>query len=684
MIMKNVDVRKVASELLKIEPDVKRAARLCVAGYVSLKKVAVRKNSRLAKIVQGLDCGAVMQTADIMLSMAKSPTLEELVGLFELMVPESERKKSGVAYTPHSVKDMMLRRVLSARKLSSVCDPSCGCGSFLITAARMMHERTGASYRRILTECLVGADISSEAISRAEMLFSVLLSENGEDDRLLPKLYCLDMLKRESVVSVLRDHARGFDCVVGNPPYVRFRNLDRVTQRALGIWKSSSNGNADLYMPFFEIGWQLVSSKGALAFITSNTYLQSVNGRSLRNWISEGSFIAEITDFREAQLFENVTCYTCVTVLSRTDNPHIRYRRVKTPDEDAAFSEYGYTSFGVNKPWRMRDSQVDLVVARLEAVGRPLGEYVIRNGLATLANDVFFFKPEGDEDDCYVREFEGRKWKIEKALCRDIIKPNVVHTDRDLLLQEEKAIFPYDQYDKNCTIKSEQEMKNRFPLAYAFLSSVRARLDERDKGDGNYPAWYAYGRTQGMNSRGCKLLIPYIAGEPTAVLAEDPDLLFYCGYALFGDVKELRYVRKFLESDAFWYYLYHTSKPYSKGFMALAKNYIVGFSIPSLPPAERAALMAISSKKELNKRIWSLYGFANAPEVPAKSGCKAEAENGTDSFDGGRINASLKTMMRGLRATGTDDACPRYEQMSLLKRKKAPLKRKARTVMNGQ
>lgn len=119
-----------------------------------------------------------------------------------------------------------------------------------------------------------------------------------------------------------------------------------------------------------------------------------------------------------------------------------------------------------------------------------------------------------------------------------------------------------------------------------------------------------------MNCTGCKLLIPYIAGAGTAVLSTDRDLLFYCGYALINDdIDELRYVKAFMESDAFWFYLYHTSKPYSKGFMALAKNYIVRFSIPKLPKAERSALLKARTAAERNRLVWLAYGIDKRREL---------------------------------------------------------------------
>ena len=118
------------------------------------------------------------------------------------------------------------------------------------------------------------------------------------------------------------------------------------------------------------------------------------------------------------------------------------------------------------------------------------------------------------------------------------------------------------------------------------------------------------------HSAGKKLLIPYIADEPIAVLSLEENLLFYCGYALISDdEQELRVLKCFLESDAFWYYIYYTSKPYSKGFMAFAKNYITNFSIPSVSKEEVQYLLSNPPKEELNKWIWRKHGMAEAPTI---------------------------------------------------------------------
>lgn len=621
--MKRSNTSRAVAELRLLGGDVAATERLCVAAYAAEKKLKITASPFLKRYLKGIDEGSVEKCRNVLNALFPRLDLDCLIELFELLVAGEKRKKNGVAYTPAAVKEMMLSRILRTHKTPTVFDPACGCAAFLLTAAKMIREKSRLPYRRIVANCIFGADIDGNALEKTRALFALLLVENGEGGDAVPELFEFDMLKKSSVLAVRRRHPNGFDCVIGNPPYVRSRNMDEGTRKDVAGWSVSSCGNADLYMPFFEIGMSLVSEKGALSFITSNTYLQSVNGRCLRNWMASEGFAVEITDFRNAQLFANVTCYTCVTVLSRHGNPGIDYRRAKDPTDDCdSFSHYSFDSFGEGEPWRMRNSEIDSVIRKLEGAGKPLSEYAIRNGIATLANNIYFFKPVAEDERYFYREFNGRRSRIEKAVCRKVVKPNVVHNEDELKDAIECAIFPYEEFKGRYVILPEKRFRDQYPCAYGFLTRCRSVLDRRDKGRGEYPAWYAYGRTQGMNFTGCKLLIPYIAGAPTAVLSTDRDLMFYCGYALLDDdVDELRYVKTFMESEAFWYFIYHTSKPYSKGFMAFAKNYLVRFSIPQLNAKERAALISAKTPEERNAYVWKAFGFdSKSVEAIKRSG----------------------------------------------------------------
>ena len=56
----------------------------------------------------------------------------------------------------------------------------------------------------------------------------------------------------------------GIDIIVGNPPYVRSKNIAVETKKNLPLWSTSKVGNADLYIPFFEIGLSLLTENGIL------------------------------------------------------------------------------------------------------------------------------------------------------------------------------------------------------------------------------------------------------------------------------------------------------------------------------------------------------------------------------------------------------------------------------------
>lgn len=540
-------------------------------------------------------------------------SLHDLVTCFESLVSQDEKKEKGIVYTPLEIKEYIIKKTIKDRKdVPFLCDPSCGCGSFLITAAELFHEQYKKSYFDLFTKYLYGVDIDSHAINRAKILIDLLLCMNKENPLKQYHLICADMLDSQTSLTVMKDIPTGFDCIVGNPPYVRNRNVSERTKKYFSCWDCGKSGNMDLYMPFYEIGLKLLNFHGQLTYISPNTFLQAVNGRGLRNYFKAYKVSLEIIDFRDSQIFKNVTSYTCITSACLGTNGYIRYARMKENEElgQQHFTSYKMSSFANDQPWRLCDSVHDNIIYKIEHAGKPLGTWKIRNGLATLKNDLFFFIPSREDSLYYYRFENDLEYKIEKEICIDIVKPNTIKTEEDLLKNREKAIFPYHKDNSGFQIIAEAELRECYPHTYDFLLLHKEELEKRDKGNGKYPAWYAYGRTQGMNNFGKKLLIPYISSTPTAVISLQEDLLFYCGYALYcEDIETLRILKIFLESDIFWYYIRHTSKPYSKGFMALAKNYITGFSIPELTEAEKNQLLCQHDLVVRNRMIWEKYGI---------------------------------------------------------------------------
>lgn len=571
-----------------------------IFSYVRQNNINYKESSIIRAFIGDVDI-RYKCISDYIDEIAELKSIDELIMVFEILIDSTDKKNKGVVYTPLAIREYISERVMRSDIIPVLIDPACGCGAFLISAVRNIKNKFDVSYQDLFKKNVYGADIDPHSIEKCKVLLCLLaLESEGEIVKDFPNLSIGNSLEHFNS----DEYRHKFDVVMGNPPYVRAKNINESVKKSLSNW-SVVTGNVDLYIPFYQMGMEMLKNDGMLGYISPNTYLQSVNGRGLRNYIRDVKASAEIVNFKEIQNFPGITNYTCVTLIKMNGDSGIDYS-INTEGnlEKCQYTHYDISLFADNQPWRFGNADVDKLIYKIEHQPQKLDDYGIRNGLATLCNDIFFFTSEKEDKDYYYRTYNEKKYKIEKKICIDVAKPNIMRSEADLIKKVEKAIFPYE----NGTVIPEEIVASEYPNAYAFLLEYRNKLDSRDKGKTEkYPAWYAYGRTQGMNNIGLKVLVPYMADRGVAIMSEDESLLFYCGYAIFAkDERTLLLLKYFIESDVFWFYIRMTSKPYSKGFMALAKNYIKNFGIPALSDMEEESILTLPSK-EREKFIAGLY-----------------------------------------------------------------------------
>ena len=116
----------------------------------------------------------------------------------------------------------------------------------------------------------------------------------------------------------------GFDVVVGNPPYVRQEKI-RHLKPALKNQYDCYTGTADLYVYFYERGFQMLRNNGVLTYISSNKYFRSAYGKKLRDFLARQSTLSQLIDFGDAPVFTSIA-YPSIITASKThaqDN-HLR------------------------------------------------------------------------------------------------------------------------------------------------------------------------------------------------------------------------------------------------------------------------------------------------------------------------------------------------------------------------
>lgn len=535
------------------------------------------------------------------LAICKFQGFEDLIKIFEFVVSPKDKKVSGAVYTPQNIRNYIVEQCFSQiddfSKLK-VCDPACGCAGFLYTAAQTLHRKTGRTYHQIFSQNIYGLDVQEYAVTRSKILLTLLALYEGElIEDLEFNVFLGNALAFEWDKKV--KEYQGFDVIIGNPPYVCSRNMDKQSLLLLDKWSVTKSGHPDLYIPFFQIGYENLKEKGILGLITVNTFIKSVNGRALREYFSTHKINLKIINFGGEQVFKDKNTYTCLCFINGKGGT-VSYKRLNSIDlnqlRPSSFYHFKYEDLNNHDGWNLTDAiDKNLFIKKVEAIGQPFKDlYVTRNGIATLKNDIYKFTPK-DEDDTYFYHVtsEGKEFAIEKAICRKIINANKIKTEQDLKSRIEWIIFPYSREKKEIIILDEKEFISEFPYAYKYLKAHKAELSTRDKGAREYEKWYAYGRRQSMDIHAYKLFFPHICERPTFVISKDKDLLFYNGIAVISnDLDKLRTLKILLESDLFFEYIKNTTKDYSSGYISMSKNYIKNFGIVQLTPKDQERLIA--------------------------------------------------------------------------------------------
>lgn len=590
--------------------------RLIVSTFVSCNEIKVPCGSLISPyIIKKTDRDYEKLVSFEHLVKKKYTTIdfEVLLELFEFVISPQDKIVNGAVYTPKYIRTIIIDECFNKipnelMDKVAVGDISCGCGGFLLDAAIKIKNLTGKSFRKIFKENLFGLDIQGYSIERTKIILTLYALVNKENITKLDfNLFTGNALDYDWSRKDIIKKKSGFDIILGNPPYVCSRNIDDISKKLISKWEVATTGHPDLYIPFFQIGFELLIPGGILAYITVNSFIKSLNGRALRNYFQRHSISLKIIDFGGEQVFQSRLTYTCICFLENTYSESIKYRkdtsRCVSLNNDN-FSEISYRDLDFFSGWNLNNNSI---INKIENTGCPLGNlYTIKSGIATLKNDIYIFKPTREDKNYY---YISDDYPIERAICKDIINPNRLINESELDKIKKKIIFPYVYNNGKAYLLKEKEFHELYPFAYKYLQKHRSDLATRDKGKNDYEKWYAYGRNQSLERYTNKLFFPHISPRtPNFVLCQDDDLLFVNGIAAVSNcLEELQVLKTLLETRLFWFYILNTSKNYSSGYLSLSRNYIKSFGIYNFSPREREFLKSCKDKEQINQFIEDKY-----------------------------------------------------------------------------
>ncbi|PKM99636.1 MAG: N-6 DNA methylase [Elusimicrobia bacterium HGW-Elusimicrobia-2] len=443
----------------------------------------------------------------------------------------SDKKLLGQIYTP----DFIVKKILNDMGYKGknilkkyILDSSCGDGRFLIEAARRIISESKPNELKENLSYLYGWDIDNKAVKKCKKNLNKLIGKYSISIDWNIKC-CNTLRKIENFNSLFKnENFMTFDYIVGNPPYIRIQHLEEEQRKFIQRnYNFCSNGSTDIYIAFFEFCLKSLKKTGVCGLITPNTYFTTETAQIIRKYFEDNRNLIKITNYGDIQIFENATTYSAITIFGRKTNKNFVFEKAKTKksfiDREVDFKEIADTEF-----WQLSAEN-----EFRKRVGKKLKEICdIHCGLATLADRAYIMKFINFEGDCInlFSRLKG-KVKIEKDILKPIIKASRLKFSGEAI--SEYILFPYKKESGKSKIISENELKSKYPNAYKYLCAVKNYLDKRCNGKPNPVAWYAYGRTQALDtSFGKKILFSPMAQKPNFIYCGNEETTFYSGYCI--------------------------------------------------------------------------------------------------------------------------------------------------------
>lgn len=206
---------------------------------------------------------------------------------------QNTKNKFGQYFTPKDVADFMIG-LADISKESKILEPSCGEGIFIERLQQKGFQ-----------------DITAYEI----------------DEALAQDYSCVQY---KSFVS--ENIKEKFDLIIGNPPYIRWKNLEDELKAELSthpLWNKYFNSLCDYLYIFILKSIELLNENGQLIFICPEYWMNTTHSVSLRNYMVQNGYFEDIYHFNETPIFNKVTVSIVIFKFIKSKKPAAKISVVK-------------------------------------------------------------------------------------------------------------------------------------------------------------------------------------------------------------------------------------------------------------------------------------------------------------------------------------------------------------------
>ncbi|GHP78243.1 type II restriction endonuclease [Helicobacter pylori] len=221
----------------------------------------------------------------------------------------------------------------------------------------------------------------------------------------------------------------GFDCIIGNPPYIRQEQIRDLKPLLEKQYQDFYNSTADIYTYFFALSYRLLKEKGFSAFITSNKYARTKYGAQLRELLLKKTTIVSYMELNSLKVFESATVDTSIMSFIKQTPPKesdFKYYEPTLDDKNdlksARFLPMKQNALSTES-FIFADATLLDLRDKMEGVGTPLKDWDIQinYGIKTGANEAFIITTEKRDailNACKTQEERERTERLIKPILR--------------------------------------------------------------------------------------------------------------------------------------------------------------------------------------------------------------------------------------------------------------------------
>ncbi|GAA9203045.1 class I SAM-dependent DNA methyltransferase [Helicobacter pylori] len=297
----------------------------------------------------------------------------------------------------------------------------------------------------------------------------------------------------------------GFDCIIGNPPYIRQEHIKDIKPLLEKQYQDFYNSTADIYTYFFALAYHLLKEKGFNAFITSNKYARARYGAKLRELLLKKTTLVSYMELNALKVFESAAVDTSImSFIKQTPPKESRFKYYEpTPNDKSDLKSTHFLCMRQNalstESFIFANATLLDLRNKMESIGTPLKDWDIQinYGIKTGANEAFIIPTEKREE-----ILNACKTQEERKRTEALIKPILRGKDIKRYSYEWAHLwvifipwhFPNTNNPKNME-ENEQDFSIHYPIIYSHLLSHKDKLLKRNKDEtGKRYEWYCLQR----------------------------------------------------------------------------------------------------------------------------------------------------------------------------------------------